>query len=63
MTCVIMIDANEGITEQDTKVALGYAHEQGKACILRLIRDIVSKDTKDYENFTMCVREEFMFMS
>ena len=33
VTCVIMIDANEGITEQDTKVALGYAHEQGKACI------------------------------
>ena len=31
--CVIMIDANEGMTEQDTKIA-GYAHEQGKACII-----------------------------
>ena len=31
--CVIMMDANEGICEQDTKIA-GYAHEQGKACIL-----------------------------
>ncbi|MBS1473538.1 MAG: ribosome biogenesis GTPase Der, partial [Massilimaliae sp.] len=31
--CVIMIDANEGFTEQDSKIA-GYAHEQGKACII-----------------------------
>ncbi len=30
--CVIMIDATEGFTEQDSKVA-GYAHEQGKACV------------------------------
>lgn len=31
--CVIMIDATEGFTEQDSKVA-GFAHEQGKACII-----------------------------
>ena len=31
--CVIMIDATVGFTEQDSKVA-GYAHEQGKACII-----------------------------
>ena len=31
--CLIMIDANEGVTEQDTKVA-GLAHEAGKACII-----------------------------
>ena len=31
--CVIMIDATEGFTEQDSKVA-GIAHEQGKACII-----------------------------
>ena len=31
--CVIVIDATEGFTEQDSKVA-GYAHEQGKACIV-----------------------------
>lgn len=61
--CVIMIDANEGITEQDTKVA-GYAHEQGKACIFAVNKwDIVSKDTKTMKNFTMRVREEFAFMS
>ena len=58
-----MIDANEGITEQDTKVA-GYAHEQGKACIFAVNKwDIVSKDTKTMKNFTMRVREEFAFMS
>ena len=61
--CVIMIDATEGITEQDTKVA-GYAHEQGKACIFAVNKwDIVSKDTKTMKNFTMRVREEFAFMS
>ena len=58
-----MIDANEGITEQDTKVA-GYAHEQGNACIFAVNKwDIVSKDTKTMKNFTMRVREEFAFMS
>lgn len=31
--CVIMIDANEGFTEQDSKVA-GIAHDLGKACII-----------------------------
>ncbi len=31
--CLILIDANDGVTEQDRKVA-GYAHEQGKACII-----------------------------
>ena len=61
--CVIMIDATEGVTEQDTKVA-GYAHEQGKACIFAVNKwDIVSKDTKTMKNFTMRVREEFAFMS
>ncbi len=33
--CVIMIDATEGFTEQDSKVA-GYAHEQGKASVIAI---------------------------
>ena len=42
--CVIMIDATEGFTEQDSKVA-GYAHEQGKACIIAVNKwDAVEKD-------------------
>ncbi len=61
--CVIMIDASEGITEQDTKIA-GYAHEQGKACIIAVNKwDLVIKDTNTMKNFTNRVREEFAFMS
>lgn len=61
--CVIMIDASEGITEQDTKVA-GYAHEQGRACIFAVNKwDIVKKDDKTMKEFTNRVREEFAFMS
>ena len=44
--CVIMIDATEGITEQDTKVA-GLAHEAGRACILAVNKwDAVEKNDK-----------------
>lgn len=61
--CVIMIDASEGISEQDTKIA-GYAHEQGKACIFAVNKwDIIEKDTNTMKNFTIKVREEFAFMS
>lgn len=61
--CVIMIDASEGVTEQDTKVA-GYAHEQGKACIFAVNKwDIVDKDDKTMRQFTDRVREMFAFMS
>ncbi|MBE7015640.1 MAG: ribosome biogenesis GTPase Der [Ruminococcaceae bacterium] len=61
--CIIMIDANEGVTEQDTKVA-GYAHEQGKACIIAVNKwDIVEKDDKTMKAFTDRVREGFAFMS
>ncbi|MBQ3463483.1 MAG: ribosome biogenesis GTPase Der [Clostridia bacterium] len=61
--CVIMIDADQGITEQDTKIA-GYAHEKGRACIFAVNKwDLVHKDDKTLRNFTMRVREEFVFMS
>lgn len=61
--CVIMIDAVEGITEQDTKIA-GYAHEQGRACIFAVNKwDIVKKDDKTMKHFRDKVREEFAFMS
>lgn len=61
--CVIMIDATEGIAEQDTKIA-GYAHEQGKACIFAVNKwDAVEKDTKTMNNFKTKLREEFAFMS
>lgn len=61
--CVIMIDASEGVTEQDTKVA-GYAHEQGKACIFAVNKwDLIEKDNKTVKQFTDRVREMFAFMS
>lgn len=61
--CIIMIDATEGITEQDTKIA-GYAHEQGKACIIAINKwDIADKDSKTMKEFENRIREEFAFMS
>ncbi len=61
--CVIMIDASEGVTEQDTKIA-GYAHEQGKACIFAVNKwDVIVKNDKTQNEFTNRIREEFAFMS
>lgn len=60
--CVIMIDANEGVTEQDTKIA-GYAHEQGKACVIAVNKwDTVEKDGKTMKAFTERVREGLAYM-
>lgn len=60
--CVIMMDALEGVTEQDTKIA-GYAHEQGKACILVVNKwDIVEKDSKTMDSFKMRIKEGFAYM-
>jgi len=61
--CIIMIDAGEGITEQDTKIA-GYAHEQGRACILAVNKwDKIEKNTKTMNVFKNKMREEFAYMS
>lgn len=62
--CVIMIDANEGICEQDTKIA-GYAHEQGKACIIAVNKwdAVEDKNDKTMKEFTDRLREEFAYMS
>ncbi len=61
--CVIMIDANEGVTEQDTKIA-GYAHEKGKACIIAVNKwDTIAKNDKTMRVFTQQVQEGFAFMS
>lgn len=61
--CVIMIDASVGFTEQDSKVA-GYAHEQGKACIVAVNKwDAVEKTTGTMEEFRNKLKEDFSFMS
>lgn len=61
--CVIMIDANEGYTEQDSKVA-GYAHEQGKACVIAVNKwDSIEKTDKTMNEFRKKLEVDFSFMS
>ncbi len=61
--CVIMIDATEGFTEQDSKVA-GIAHEQGKACIIAVNKwDAVEKDGKTMDGYRKKLMNDFSFMS
>ena len=61
--CVIMIDAVEGFTEQDSKVA-GIALEQGKACIIAVNKwDAVEKDSNTMKEFREKLAVDFSFMS
>lgn len=61
--CVIMIDATEGFTEQDSKVA-GIALEQGKACIIAVNKwDAVEKDGNTMKEFREKLAVDFSFMS
>ena len=61
--CLIMIDANEGVTEQDTKVA-GLAHEAGKACIIVVNKwDSIEKDDKTMDRMRQDVRRDLSYMT
>ena len=61
--CLILIDANDGVTEQDTKIA-GLAHEAGKACIIVANKwDTVEKETKTMEEKKALIRQDLGFMS
>ncbi|MBR3148911.1 MAG: ribosome biogenesis GTPase Der [Eubacterium sp.] len=61
--CVIMIDAVEGFTEQDSKVA-GIALEQGKACIIAVNKwDAIEKDGNTMKEFRDKLAVDFSFMS
>lgn len=61
--CVMMIDAEEGFTEQDSKIA-GYAHEQGKATVIAVNKwDLIEKDGKTMQEFTKKLQVDFSFMS
>ncbi len=61
--CVIMIDATEGFTEQDSKVA-GAAVESGKACIVAVNKwDAVEKETGTMESFRKKLENDLSFMS
>ena len=61
--CLIMIDANEGVTEQDTKVA-GLAHEAGKACIIVVNKwDAIEKDDKTMDRMRQDIRRDLAYMT
>lgn len=60
---VLVIDAGEGITEQDAKIA-GIAHERGKAIIIAVNKwDAIEKDNKTVKTYTNKIREVLAFMS
>jgi len=60
---VIMIDAEEGYTEQDSKIA-GYAHEKGKASVIAINKwDLIEKDNKTMGEYRRKLAADFSFMS
>ena len=61
--CLILIDANEGVTEQDTKVA-GLAHDAGKACIIVVNKwDAIEKDGKTMDRMRSDIRRDLSYMT
>ena len=61
--CLIMIDARDGVTEQDTKIA-GLAHEAGKASIVVVNKwDLVDKETGTMEKMRKDIMRDLSFMS
>ena len=60
--CFIMIDAAEGITEQDKKVA-GFAHDAGRASVFVVNKwDLLEKDNDTFNEYKKRIKEEFPFM-
>lgn len=59
---LVVIDGEEGIIEQDKKIA-GYAHEAGRAVIIVVNKwDAVEKDEKTMKTFEQNIREHFLFL-
>ncbi len=60
--CILMIDANEGITEQDEKI-VGYAHELNKAIMVVVNKwDLIEKDDKTMSNYQKDLQQNLKFM-
>lgn len=60
--CILMIDAKDGVTEQDTKIA-GYAHEEGKGIIVAINKwDLIEKENSTHRKFTDQTKEKLAFM-
>jgi len=61
--CLIMLDARDGVTEQDTKIA-GLAHEKGKASIILVNKwDLIEKDDKTMDRMREQIRHDLAYMS
>ncbi len=61
--CLVMLDAETGFTEQDSKIA-GFAHQNGKAIIIVVNKwDKIAKDTGTLENYKKELKANFAFMS
>ena len=59
---VLVLDAVEGVTEQDKKIA-GYIHESGKGCIIIVNKwDLITKDSKTPLRYTEDIRRELAFL-
>ena len=60
--CLMLIDAEEGVTEQDTKIC-GYIHEQGKPSVIVMNKwDLIEKDTNTINKFNYDLKEALKFM-
>lgn len=61
--CILMVDAAEGVTDQDEKI-IGYAHEQGKAIMVIVNKwDLVEKDDKTMDTYKKDLQYKLSFMS
>ena len=61
--CALVVDANEGLTEQDVKI-IGYVHEQGKPSVIVMNKwDLVEKDTHTVNKFEEKLQNDLKFMS
>ena len=61
--CVLMIDAESGITEQDKKIA-GVAHEAGKGLLIVVNKwDLIQKETNTMRDYEKIIRSELLFAS
>lgn len=61
--CLIVVDAEQGISEQDVKIA-GYCHEEGKACVVVVNKwDVIEKDTYTMLSFKKDIERDLAFMS
>lgn len=61
--CLLLIDAVEGVTEQDKKIA-GYAHEEGKGIIIVVNKwDTIEKDNSTFNSYTKEIKNELAFLN